>query len=52
MYDDDVNKLDLWVGGMLETNEGPGETFRRIIMDQFERIRDGDRFWYENRGNG
>ncbi len=25
---------------------------RNIIRDQFERIRDGDRFWFENRGNG
>ena len=25
--------------------------FRRIIKDQFERIRDADRFWFENTEN-
>ena len=52
MYDDDVSRLDLWVGGMLETDKEPGETFRAITIDQFLRIRDGDRFWYENSDNG
>lgn len=47
----DVNKIDLWVGGILETKEGPGEVFKTIIADQFRRIRDGDRFWFENNQN-
>jgi len=51
LYNDDFGKIDLWVAGMLEVNEGPGETFRAIIGDQFQRIRDGDRFWYENKNN-
>ena len=48
-----TDHIDVWVGGMLETyNEGPGELFKKIIKDQFRRIRDGDRFWYQNQANG
>ncbi|BFY98360.1 hypothetical protein BsWGS_01400 [Bradybaena similaris] len=44
--------LDLFPGGMLETTfNGPGELFRAILLDQFLRIRHGDRFWYENKKN-
>ncbi|CAJ0580698.1 unnamed protein product, partial [Mesorhabditis spiculigera] len=53
LYGNDINKLDAYVGGMLETNgTGPGELFSKIIMDQFVRLRDGDRFWFENQLNG
>ena len=49
LYDGDINNMDLWPAGMMETTtSGPGETFRTIIKDQFTRIRNGDRFWYEN----
>ncbi|XP_044765941.1 dual oxidase 1-like [Coccinella septempunctata] len=44
--------VDVWVGGILETRDGPGELFETIILDQFRRIRDGDRFWFENKENG
>lgn len=47
----DVNNIDLWVGLMAEdhTDDGSlGETATVIIADQFERLRDGDRFYFEN----
>ena len=47
----DVNRLDLWVGGLAEEHVSGsmlGETFHTIIADQFRRLRDGDRYWYEN----
>ena len=45
----DVNDIDLWVGGLAEDhveNAVIGETKFAIIRDQFERLRDGDRFFY------
>lgn len=46
-----VDKIDVLVGGLAE-DHAPGAMvgplFQRIIADQFERLRDGDRFWYEN----
>lgn len=47
----DVNNIDLWVGILAEDHtqgSSLGETAGTIIADQFERLRDGDRFWYEN----
>lgn len=45
--------LDAYVGGMLESNgDGPGQLFSKVIIDQFERLRDSDRFWFENELNG
>lgn len=37
---------------MLESNDGPGELFTEIIIDQFTRLRDSDRFWFENADSG
>ncbi|KRT82556.1 peroxidase, partial [Oryctes borbonicus] len=51
-YKDDLNNIDVYVGGMLESYGGPGELFRTSIIDQFARIRDADRFWFENVDNG
>ena len=46
-----VNSIDLWVGGLAEKHlpgSSLGATFTRIIVDQFTRLRDGDRYWYQN----
>lgn len=47
-----VENADLWVGGMAEELIGDGglvgPTFACIFADTFKKIRDGDRFWYEN----
>lgn len=48
-YNWDVRNIDLFVGGMLESSNGPGPLFTKIIKEQFQRLRDSDRFWFENR---
>ena len=47
-----VDDIDLFVGGLLEANGEIGPVFKEIIWEQFIRIRDGDRFWFENKENG
>jgi hypothetical protein len=45
-----VDSIDLWVGGLAEDHvagASVGPTFRKIMADQFERIRDGDSNWYQ-----
>ncbi len=47
----DVDLIDPWVGGLAEDHvEGAmvGELILAIMVDQFTRLRDGDRFWYAN----
>jgi Ca2+-binding RTX toxin-like protein len=47
-----IDRLDLWVGGLAEqhVNDGMvGETFWVILSEQFERLQDGDRFYYISR---
>src|SRR5262249_8706218 len=48
-----VDKVDLWTGGLAENHVNGGlvgETFNTIIGDQFEALRDGDRYWFQNQG--
>ena len=49
------SNVDLWVGGLAEKHApgaSVGPLFRRIIGDQFARLRDGDRLYYENTMGG
>jgi peroxidase len=51
LYGNDVNKVELFVGGLVEDHvqgSSVGQTFQAIIANQFERTRDGDRLWYQN----
>lgn len=52
---DSPDDVDLWVGGLAENYTGDslaGETLTTILSNQFEALRDGDRFWYENQFSG
>ncbi|MEM9480676.1 MAG: peroxidase family protein [Verrucomicrobiota bacterium] len=47
---DNPGQVDLWIGGLSEDNVPGsmlGPILHKIIVDQFTRLRDGDRFWYE-----
>ena len=46
-----LEEIDLWTGGLCEPHPAGtniGETFTTIFVDQFTRLRDGDRFYFEN----
>ena len=50
-----VDQVDLWVGGLAEDKVKGGmvgPVFYHILRDQFIRLRDGDRFWYEKDFSG
>ena len=50
-----VNDIDLYVGGLAEAHVGGGtlgETFNRIVEDQFTNLKHGDEFYYLNRFDG
>lgn len=51
LYKADIASLDLWIAGISEDHTPGsqlGATFHAIWVDQFTRLRDGDRFWFEN----
>lgn len=46
-----VDNVDLFIGGLAEDHAAGamvGPTFQRIIAQQFENLRDGDRLWWQN----
>jgi hypothetical protein len=46
-----VDNIDPWVGMLAEDRlpgASVGRTHMAVLMDQFRRLRDGDRFWYQN----
>ncbi|KAF4017493.1 hypothetical protein G4228_008987 [Cervus hanglu yarkandensis] len=52
LYNQDLSRLELLPGGLLESHGDPGPLFSTIVLDQFVRLRDGDRYWFENSKNG
>ncbi|MEJ1278672.1 hypothetical protein NN561_009594 [Cricetulus griseus] len=52
LYNQDLSRLELLPGGLLESHGDPGPLFGTIVLDQFVRLRDGDRYWFENTRNG
>jgi len=55
VYGGDIDAVDPWIGGLAEgtvladrvAGSQLGELFYTIILGQFVRLRDGDRFWWE-----
>ncbi len=48
----DVDLVDAWVGGLAEDAVDGGmlgQTFSLVMIDQFTRLRDGDKYWSEGR---
>ncbi|KAI8430939.1 hypothetical protein MSG28_001055 [Choristoneura fumiferana] len=46
-----VHNIDVWVGGILEDQVDGGKVgplFSCLLLEQFKRLRDGDRLWFEN----
>ncbi|MCB2101887.1 MAG: hypothetical protein KDE22_13510 [Rhodobacterales bacterium] len=46
-----VNDIDPWIGGLAEDHlpgAAVGPFIHAVLREQFIRLRDGDRFWYEN----
>ncbi len=47
----DVDNIDLWAGALAEDpfgGSGIGELLAVSLADEFTRLRDGDRFWYQH----
>ena len=51
VYNNTLGNIDVWAGGLVESVGDPGELFSHVILDQFNRIRNADRWWFENKAN-
>lgn len=50
-----VNNVDAWVGALAEDHlpgSSAGPLVQKVTLDQFTRLRDGDRFWYQRAFSG
>lgn len=50
-----VNNIDAWVGELAEDHllgSSVGPLVQRMLIDQFTRLRDADRFWYQRTFSG
>src|SRR5262249_41282680 len=50
-----VDNIDPWLGGLAEDHvagASVGPLIQRVLVDQFTRLRDGDRFWFEKTFTG
>jgi len=53
VYNNSLDNIDAYPAGLLEaTPDSIGSLFTTVILEQFLRIRDADRFWFENVNNG
>ena len=51
---DTPNDIDPWVGAIVEDHHNGtavGELIYTVLVDQFTKLRNGDRFWYQNNPN-
>lgn len=49
-YQNDIDNIDVWLGAIAEDHlpgSSVGELVHTVLVDQFQRTRDGDRFFYE-----
>ena len=50
-YAGDIDAVDPWIGGLAEDHvkgSNVGQCIQKVLVDQFQRLRDGDRFWYQH----
>ena len=53
VYNNSLVAIDAYPAGLLESSpDGLGSLFTTVIREQFLRLRDADRFWFENVDNG